>query len=58
MNVRLACCLAAALLLAPVSAIAQKLPKLKLTANRRYLQADNGKPFFYLGDTAWELFIA
>lgn len=31
-------------------------PKLKVTDNRRYLQYENGKPFFYLGDTAWELF--
>jgi hypothetical protein len=32
------------------------LPRLKVTENRRYLQYDNGQPFFYLGDTAWELF--
>lgn len=31
-------------------------PKLKVTENRRYLQYENGKPFLYLGDTAWELF--
>ncbi len=48
--------IATTLLLAPVSAFGQTLPKLKLTANRRYLQYENGKPFFYLGDTAWELF--
>jgi hypothetical protein len=30
--------------------------RLKLTENRRYLQSEDGKPFFYLGDTAWELF--
>ncbi len=48
--------IATALLLAPAYAFGQTLPKLKLTANRRYLQYDNGKPFFYLGDTAWELF--
>jgi hypothetical protein len=29
---------------------------LKVTANHRYLEDENGKPFFYLGDTAWELF--
>ncbi len=28
---------------------------LKVTANSRYLQTDDGRPFFYLGDTAWEL---
>ena len=31
-------------------------PRLKVTDNRRYLQYEDGKPFFYLGDTAWELF--
>ena len=31
-------------------------PRLKVSENRRYLQEENGKPFFYLGDTAWELF--
>jgi hypothetical protein len=30
--------------------------RLKVTENHRYLQYDDGKPFFYLGDTAWELF--
>ncbi len=27
-----------------------------VSADGRYLTADDGKPFFYLGDTAWELF--
>jgi hypothetical protein len=48
-----ACLVASALLFSPASAVA---PKLKITENRRYLQYENGKPFFYLGDTAWELF--
>lgn len=30
--------------------------KLKVSDNHRYLVFENGKPFFYLGDTAWELF--
>ena len=30
--------------------------KLKVSANHRYLEFDNGAPFFYLADTAWELF--
>ena len=30
--------------------------RLKVSANHRYLEFENGKPFFYLGDTAWELF--
>lgn len=29
---------------------------LKVTDNRRFLVHDDGAPFFYLGDTAWELF--
>ena len=30
--------------------------RLKVTDNHRYLQYEDGRPFFYLGDTAWELF--
>lgn len=29
---------------------------LKVSPNGRYLTTQDGKPFFYLGDTAWELF--
>ncbi len=29
---------------------------LKVSANGRYLATTDGKPFFWLGDTAWELF--
>lgn len=29
---------------------------LKVSDNKRFLVHDDGKPFFYLGDTAWELF--
>lgn len=29
---------------------------LKVSENRRYLVTSEGKPFFWLGDTAWELF--
>lgn len=29
---------------------------LRLSPNRRFLQREDGTPFFYLGDTAWELF--
>lgn len=29
---------------------------LQITPNRRFLQYTDGTPFFYLGDTAWELF--
>ena len=30
--------------------------KLKVSENKHYLTFDDGTPFFYLGDTAWELF--
>jgi hypothetical protein len=29
---------------------------LRVSDNRRFLVHDDGRPFFYLGDTAWELF--
>lgn len=41
-------------------ALAQQLPQLKVSNNYRYLVQNDGSkdgnPFFYLGDTAWELF--
>ena len=30
--------------------------KIEVSANHRFLQWDDGSPFFYFGDTAWELF--
>ena len=30
--------------------------QLKISADRRYLSTTDGSPFFWLGDTAWELF--
>ena len=30
--------------------------RLRVSTNGRFLQYDDGKPFFYLADTAWELF--
>lgn len=32
------------------------LPQLKVSENHRFLVTAQGEPFFYLGDTAWELF--
>ncbi len=46
----------AAALLALQRARAAVEGRLRVTANHRYLEYDSGKPFFYLGDTAWELF--
>ena len=35
---------------------AAELPGLKVSANHHFLVTDSGEPFFWLGDTAWELF--
>jgi hypothetical protein len=35
---------------------AQRLPEIRVTANGQYLETPDGKPFFWLGDTDWELF--
>jgi hypothetical protein len=43
-------------LLAVLSLPTFAAPRLKVTDNHRYLQYEDGRPFFYLGDTAWELF--
>jgi len=48
-------CLGAGLLCCPPTATAAPT-KLKVSENRRFLLRENGTPFFYLGDTAWELF--
>jgi hypothetical protein len=37
-------------------ALADSLPRLKLSENRRFLVTESDRPFFWLGDTAWELF--
>lgn len=47
------CC---SLTLAMQGSAAPKLPRLKVSDNHRFLVKEDGKPFFYLGDTAWELF--
>ena len=38
------------------AAESRPLPRLKISANHRFLIQQDGSPFFYLGDTAWELF--
>src|SRR4051794_4232086 len=35
---------------------APPLPRLRVSENRRFLVTADGQPFFWLGDTAWELF--
>jgi hypothetical protein len=32
------------------------MPRLKVSENHRFLVKEDGTPFFYLGDTAWEIF--
>ncbi|MBI3417442.1 MAG: glycoside hydrolase family 140 protein [Verrucomicrobia bacterium] len=39
-----------------VHATAASLPRLKVSENHRFLVTTDGRPFFWLGDTAWELF--
>ena len=41
---------------ATLAAQTRPLPKLTVSPNHRFLQTADGKPFFYLADTAWELF--
>ena len=43
-------------LIASGSAWADGAKRLRVSDNHRYLQYEDGKAFFYLGDTAWELF--
>jgi len=38
------------------SAADEALPRLKVSENKRFLTTADGKPFFWLGDTTWELF--
>jgi hypothetical protein len=35
---------------------AEPLPRLKVSDNHRFLVTETGAPFFWLGDTTWELF--
>lgn len=37
-------------------AFSQSTGPLKISEDQRYIVQDNGHPFFWLGDTAWELF--
>ena len=45
--------LCSALLAATASAA---LPALRVSPDRHFLMTEDGRPFFWLADTAWELF--
>ena len=47
---------AAALASAVSQASGAALPRLKVSDGGHFLATEEGKPFFYLADTAWELF--
>ena len=51
-----AAALLSSLVVCPLSAQVRPAPRLKVSANHRYLEYQDGRPFFWLGDTAWELF--
>ena len=46
---------AAVVAVATAPAMAQPLPRLKVSENKRFLITVEGRPFFWLADTAWEL---
>lgn len=61
----MACCAVVILSIGCINAQKSKFAKskkdflksrLEVSENKRFLQYDDGTPFFYLGDTAWELF--
>lgn len=47
----------AILFLFEISVSSAQLQPLKISANNRFIQAADGKPFFWLGDTGWLLFM-
>ena len=49
-------CIVLSVLLAVSPATFAAAPRVKVSDDRRFLATYDGKPFFYLGDTAWELF--
>ena len=48
--------IAIVLALGCLTAVAAPLPRLKVSDNHRFLVTADGQPFFWLGDTTWELF--
>jgi uncharacterized protein DUF4038 len=56
MSIMRAVLVAAILAVADTALSAGQLPLLKVSENRRFLVTADRQPFFWLGDTAWELF--
>jgi uncharacterized protein DUF4038/collagenase-like protein with putative collagen-binding domain len=54
--VRTAIAAAACIGFAAAPAVSAPLPGLKVSDNKHFLVTADGRPFFWLGDTAWELF--
>jgi hypothetical protein len=50
------CAIVAIALADPAAAQTAGLPRLKVADNKRFLVTADNAPFFWLGDTAWELF--
>jgi hypothetical protein len=55
-NMRFIKNLSAFVLLALANPSFSQLPRLKVSDNKHFLVTQDGKPFFWLGDTGWELF--
>ncbi len=53
---KLRSCLIAAALTASLASAAPAPQQIKVSDNKRFLVTGDGQPFFWLGDTAWELF--
>ena len=49
-------CAAAVLAALHSGAVAQPQANIEIAPDQRHFQTENGKPFFYTGDTAWSLF--
>ncbi len=55
-SILLSWCVAGSSVLADAPSSSVNVPRLKVSENRRFLVTSEGQPFFWLGDTAWELF--
>lgn len=55
-NSQIATCFLVTCLCTIIAHGVQSVPQLQVSENGHHLMTSSGKPFFYLGDTAWELF--